>query len=425
MRIVLLARIAAASLLSASIMVAVAQPASAAVSISLDNQYGVAFANDDAEWTIWKGCFSYLNGAGQPTTIGPGYIGRVIRNGVVLLNDEAGPQGGLNAMRGGLGTFGFHYARGWRPFALESSPFTTEIGGRTCSNGSSQGVYRVDIRQGPYVSGGVGVFDVTVWIRDNWGRTFRGPDSDGDGIGDAGVKLDYDIRVYNSVIKQWASVTTYFQQNWEGDAFVKEPKFTGSAPNSQAGYKRIAIFHGSDGWQRVRTFTGNLPVGSRHDYDDDRLRVRYDYGTDTTSASPCGVNYPCLNVLFRATPPGGGWTFWENGNSGIDAWAVRSHGRANVNDVDQPNANPNNGLPYSWNCNSDTYSPPSPLDQGVRGWEFGGTSGGAYQPYSNVMTLATGWEGGRGAFDCEPLYRTFGVDEGFTVEMNYSINDGW
>jgi hypothetical protein len=400
------------------------QPAFAAVNVVLDNQYGTTFANDDAEWTIWKGCYSYYNGSGQLTTIGPGYIGRVVRNGVVLLNDEAGPPGGLNARRGGLGTFGFHYARGWRQFAFENSPFTTDIDGRQCSNGGSQGVYRVDVRQGPYVSGGVGVFDLTVWIRDSWGRTYRGPDSDGDGIGDAGVKLDYDIRVYDSVIKMWASVTTYFQQNWEGDPYVKEPKFTGSAPNTQAGWSRIAIFHGSDGQQRMRTYTGNLPQGSRHDYDNDRLRVRYDFGLDATGSAYCSTYAPCLNALFRATPPGGGWTFWENGNYGLDGWAVNSHYRPTVADVDQPNSNSNNGLPYSWDCNS-SYYPPSPIDQGVRGWEFGGTSGGAYQPYSNVMTLATGWEGGRGAFDCEPTSRMFGVDEGYTVEMNFSVNDGW
>lgn len=426
MQVSVIGRIAAVGLLSASIMVGVAQPASAVSIVDPNNPYGVDFINSDGQWTIWKGCFSYTNGAGQPTTIGPGYIGRITRNGRILLNDEAGPQGGLNARRGGLGTFGFHYARGWRPFAFENSPFTTDIDGRTCSNGSSKGVYRVDVRQGPYVSGGVGVLDLTVWMRDNWGRTFRGPDSDGDGIGDAGIRLDYDIRVYESVIKQWASVTTYFQQNWEGDAFVKEPKFTASAPNTQAGWTRIAVFHGWDGWQNPRTHTGNRPLGGQHNYNNDRLRVRYDYGTTPDNAtSACGTNYPCLNIVFRATPPGGGWTFWENGSYGLDAWAVRSHNRTPVHDVDQPNSNPNNGLPYSWDCNSPGYYPPSPIAQGVRGWEFGGTSGGDYQPYSNITTLATAWEGGRGAFDCEPTSRQFAVDEGYTVELNYSINDGW
>ncbi|HZM80563.1 MAG TPA: hypothetical protein VFC19_32905 [Candidatus Limnocylindrales bacterium] len=415
-------RVLATLVLAAPMVVMSGQPAQAVTIVDPNNPYGVDFINNDGQWTVWKGCFSYINGSGQLTTIGPGYFGRLIRNNVVLFNDEAGPPGGLNAMRGGLGTFGFHYARGWRPYALENSPFTTDIDNRQCSNGHSQGVYRVDVRQGPFISGGVGVLDLTVWIRDNWGRTFRGPDSDGDGIGDAGIRLDYDIRVYESVIKQWASVTTYFQQNGEGDAYVKEPKFTGTVPNSQAGWRRIAIFHGTNGLERMRTFTGNLPVGSRHDYDNDRLRVRYDFMTDSTSTGgACSTTAPCLNVLFRATPPGGSWNFWESGGaSGLDAWAVRSDSRPAVNTVDQPNSNPNNGLPTSWDCNGS-----SPIGQGVRGWEFGGTSGGQFQPYSKIMTLATGWEGGRGAFDCEPLYRVFGVDEGFTVEMNYSVNDGW
>jgi len=279
--------------------------AGAAVWVALDNQYGVAFANDDAEWTIWKGCYSYTNEYGQPTTIGPGYIGRVTRNGAVLLNDEAGPQGGLNGGQGGLGTFGFHFTRGNPYFAVEGNPFTTDISGRHCSVRGSQGVYQTDVRQGPYVSGGVGVFDLTIWIRDNWGRTWYGPDSDGDGIGDAGVKLDYDIRVYDSVIKQWATVTTYFQPNWAGRAFVKEPKFVGGAPNSNAGWRRIALFGGGDGLRFIRTYTGNHPgsCAACHAADDDRLRVRYDFGTDTTSNSACADSWPCLNILFRAVPP--------------------------------------------------------------------------------------------------------------------------
>src|SRR6266542_1762981 len=401
--------------------------AGAAVWVALDNQYGVAFANDDAEWTIWKGCYSYTNEYGQPTTIGPGYIGRVTRNGAVLLNDEAGPQGGLNGGQGGLGTFGFHFTRGNPYFAVEGNPFTTDISGRHCSVGGSQGVYQTDVGQGPYVSGGVGVFDLTIWIRDNWGRTWYGPDSDGDGIGDAGVKLDYDIRVYDSVIKQWATVTTYFQPNWAGRAFVKEPKFVGGAPNSNAGWRRIALFGGGDGLRFIRTYTGNHPgsCAACHAADDDRLRVRYDFGTDTTSNSACADSWPCLNILFRAVPPGGNWTFWENGFWGLDGWANDAHYQQYANPDDQPNLDENNGPPYSWDCNSPSYYPASPLAQNVRRWEIFGASGGEYQPYSRVATLATGWEGGRGAYDCEPLYREPGVGNSYSVEMDYSINSGW
>jgi hypothetical protein len=41
------------------------------------------------------------------------------------------------------------------------------------------------------------------------------------------------------------------------------------------------------------------------------------------------------------------------------------------------------------------------------------------------MLLATGWEGGRGAYDWESTYRSFKRDVSYRVEMTYSINDGW
>jgi hypothetical protein len=204
-------------------------------------------------------------------------------------------------------------------------------------------------------------------------------------------------------------------------------------PNSQVGYRRISVYGGTSGTEPIKTLTGNLPQGSRHSYENNRLRIRYDFGTtDAIGSHGCnGTIKPCLNVLFRAVPPGGGWSLWEGAAGGLDRWALDAASLAPLMQEDQPNSKPENGLNYSWHCNGDdrtapfTNPPASPNAQGVRGWEFGGLSGGAYQPYSYVGTLATAWEGGRGAFDCEPLYRPFQYGKSYSVEMDYSIDAGW
>ncbi len=404
-----------------------------------DNDAGgdaATFRNDDGTWTIWKRCTG---------TVGPGYVGRLVSGGKTILNDNLGAPGGLNAGRGGLGTFGVHYTRGRGPgegyYALEGWPFVYELSGRTCSNGSSPGVYQVDRRDGPIVRSGVGHYDLTVWIRDQWGRTSAGPDSDSDGIGDAGIRIDYEIRVYRSVVKQWATVTNYFAHNFEGYPFAKEPKFTGSLPNSQAEYTRIAIFGGIDGMTFIKAFGQDKPIGGLHSGENNRLRVRYDFATSGLGTAPHGCNgtiKPCLNVVFKAVNPAtGASTFWEQAagsNFGLDKWAtdVAGSSEPRVNREDQPNANQNNGLPNSWNCNatSDTTAPFDTPEEStsytsVRRWEFGGDNAGPnFSKYSRIMTLATGWEGGRGGFDCESTYRVF-PSRTYKVEMRYSVDSGW
>jgi hypothetical protein len=392
----------------------------------------VTFRNLDGEWSIWKTC--YTNGT---DTVGPGYIARLTASGALIFDDFNGPSGEVNNIRGGLGGFGAHYSRGPGQSPLESRPpgYTDDITGRTCYFATGRpGVYAVTIREAPTIDPyGTGVFGLTVWLRDMVGQTGYGPDSDGNGVGDAGIKLDYDFRIYGSVIYHWATVTTYFAQVGNDAAWVKEPKFVANLRQSQAGYTRISLFRtGTEpsvmthGQTTVGpTLTGNFPDGGRHSGDDNRLRVRYDFGNTTDPNSPrCG---PCLNVLFRSSPgPGvhGAWGFWENGSIGLDRWALDASLMPGLMESDQANSNPNHGFPYSWDCNAGAN--PMPSNGGVRRWEFHGAStGGNYTPYTRVGTLATGWEGGRGAFDCEPLSRPFEVGRSYSVRMDYSVNDGW
>jgi hypothetical protein len=409
------------------------------VSIIENDSNLVTFRNQDGDWTIWKVCSSPQGGP----TVGPGYIAKLVTPSpgrITVLNDWAGAPGGLNGMRGGLGAFGLHYARGTPPFDLDNSNTVADMTGRNCYSSvpGGQGVYRVDIAQGPLVDGsGTGVFDLNVWIRDEWGNTGYGPDNDGNSIGDAGLKLSYVLRFSPSVVKHWSTVTSYFSQNGVGRPFAKEPKFTGSLPNTAAGYKRIAVFGGTNGLTFLRAFMGTRGMGGWHSDELERLRVRYDFA-DTTDggADPhCqGTISPCLNVLFRAIPPSGPWRFWEQpagSNAGLDKWATDVDGTTRANAEDQPNALKGNGLPYPWNCNatSDATAPfNSPEEstryQEVRRWEFGGINPG--NGYTQLMMLANGWEGGRGNRDCESTSMQFPAPgTSYSVEMDYSIDAGW
>ena len=425
-------------------------PPPPAVSIVDNNPSYVTFRNPDGDWTVWKACSSVPNGA----TVGPGYIAKLVTpdpGRITVLNDNAGAPGGLNAMQGGPGAFGLHYARGNPPFDLESSSANsaTDLTGRHCSwsgtNPGPKGVYRVDLLQGPLVSGGVGIFDLTVWIRDYWGDTGYGPDDPAqpNGIGDAGLKITYQLRVYGSpsVVKLWAGLTTYFGPNGAGTPFAKESKFSGSLPNTTMGYRRIAVFGGADGMTFLRAYNGTHAQGSIHSYEDNRLRVRYDFAPDTTAGSDplCSASSPCMNLVYRAILPSGSPGFWEKpagSNGGLDKWAtdvaLASHPTwPRVDTVDHANVNPGAGLNYPWNCNATTdktapFANPEESTgvQAVRGWEFGGIDPG--NGYTQLMMLANGWEGGRSFLDCESTSMKFpSPGTSYSAEMDYSLNNGW
>jgi hypothetical protein len=415
------------------------------VSIIENDSNLVTLRNQDGDWTIWKVCSSPQGGP----TVGPGYIAKLVTPSpgrITVLNDWAGGPGGLNGMRGGLGAFGVHYARGTPPFDLEASNTVADMTGRSCyvpfPSGEGQGVYAVTFVQGPLIDGnGNGVFDLNVWIRDRLGNTGYGPDNDGNSIGDAGLQVSYQLRIMPSVVKHWATVTTYFSQNGAELPFAKEPKFTGSLPNTAAGYSRIAVFGGANGLTFLRAFMGTHSQGGWHSDELERLRVRYDFGTDLTNSDPhCqGTISPCLNVLFRAMPPSGPWRFWEQpvgSNAGLDKWAtdvaIEDHPTwPRADSEDHPNQLVGNGLPYPWNCNatSDTKEPFSAPEestryQDVRRWEFGGINPG--NGYTQLMMLANGWEGGRGNRDCESTSMQFPAPgTSYAVEMDYSIDAGW
>jgi hypothetical protein len=397
------------------------------------NEYGVTFGNNDGQWVIYTGCFGPTKRGGGDVTVGPGYIARVVLDKptpdgqTTLVDDERGPgsvNGVLNAPGyGGLGAFGWHHARGHSPFALGPNE-AWNIDGRHCAEDNAGfGVVGAQVVAGPTVTAaGVGVLAIDVFFTDGW-----------TGSNNPLMRVRYRYRVKADVVKMWAVATQHCPNGICGDAppaFIKEPKFVAAV--NGGGYSRVSVLNhqgalasNSVSGTPYCAWMGTNPVASTGQCDANyRTRARFDYGTandvvngrcDTTSRS-------CLNVVMRAYPVTGsddvtvGKTSsrWEGTGQGLDAWALLASAREPVASADSPAGN------ATWSCHGGDPSAPR-----MRRWELigGPKSSGQYQSASVYFPA---WEGGTGAYDCEPLSRRFGPDgESFAVHAQYSINAGF
>ncbi len=80
------------------------------------NTTAIQFRNADGIWTIYKQCLDRTSD-GRRHTVGPGYVARLERSSTPIVDDYRGrtdtwSPGFINAVNGGLGTFGWHHARG-------------------------------------------------------------------------------------------------------------------------------------------------------------------------------------------------------------------------------------------------------------------------------------------------------------------------
>lgn len=423
------------------------------------------FRNADGIWTIYRRCFDRVSG-GLRYTVGPGYVARLSRNNVRLVDDyhartDAWSPGYINAVNGGLGAFGLHYARGSAGETPGGDDVTTPavetsvgrtvpaIEGRMCpSKNQGAGVYSVAISGPSRISNTHVAFTMDVWLRDQWGGTGVGPG--GNGL----LRIRYRYSFYRSSVKVWMGVSTYARPNVAGTPFVKEPKFA-AVTRPFGTFSRISVFAGPTGTEFIRGVTFGEPPGdpvlrTEHTADPARKRVRWDNGTSPTDEQPgiaCSSSNVCLNAVMRAyDAPGGnvvrnGPTYgWEGSGHGLDQWAVRS--------VCQPSDCRLKSYPRDTTSDLVVTScgvPPvdrdgngqisdveraiasegaAPSDDAVRRWEHGGFKSGTL--YQDSFTFFTGWEGGRGPTDCEPLQRAFGPQgESYGVFASYSVNDGW
>lgn len=425
----------------------------------------VKFRNADGVWTIYRRCHDRLVG-GFRYTVGPGYIARLIRNNVRLVDDfhartDTWSPGYINAVNGGLGAFGLHYARGVPGQTQAGDDVTTSgeergtgrevpaIEGRMCpSKNLGAGVYNVAMSPPSRISSTHVTFSMDVWLRDQWGGTGFGPG--GNGL----LRIRYRYSFYRSSVKVWMGVVTYAKPNTAGTPFVKEPKFA-AVTRPFGTFSRISVFVGPNGTDFLKGITFGEPPGdpvlrTDHTAEPARRRVRWDNGTSPTSEQPstaCSSSNVCLNAVMQAyDAPGGnvvrhGPTYpWEGSARGLDLWAVRTvcnpgdcrlksyardtRGDLVVTSCEVPPVDLNGDGQISEVERAIASEGAAPSDDGVRRWEHGGfKSGGLYQ---DSFTFFNGWEGGRGPYDCEPLQRAFGPQgQGYGVFASYSVNDGW
>ncbi len=471
-----------------------------------------SFTNCDGTWDIYRDCFDDFEQGGR-FTVGPGYIAHMKPPGLnsrPLVRDDrirttlddlsTGPTsfGPLGGMNGGLGTFGFHYARSTNPPGqVPSSRDVTRdplpqseadvtsvpdgvrnarkvpvIEGRQCAgkNGNANyGVYAVTHPPKLNSSGapnnprfdsqGNVRFAVSVWFRDEWGNTGFGPNADGDTnqTGDALARVTYTYIFQSNVVRAWMVVTTFSSTSDGAFRYIKEPKFV--AVLRGGGFSRLKVFGGAKGGlalpnkknnrSEVRdgsVFGSTEPLRPRQIGYNDRTRVQWDYGSDACS------NNNCFNAVMRAYPvvattTGGArigraaplWEQTEDLNkhlgSGLDWWARESgakrlsRGKAYPRDTE---------IETLWPC-TEAKTKPSPIDTAIasehastnivirRRWEIGGWKATATSvPFVLSGAIFSGWNGGRGPWDCEPLQVKFPDGfESFGTFASYSIGPGW
>lgn len=450
----------------------------------------IKFRNADGVWWIYKRCFDRTAGDFR-YNVGPGYIARLRRgeppNTVSYVDDfrgrrDTGRPGYMNAVNGGLGTFGWHHARGpVNATPAGDDPTTTDtreqargrpspgfaIEGRMCANSNANyGVHGRSFAGPNRVSSTRVDFTVDIFFRDARGNT-------GYGINSHSLsRVRYRYTFLRSSVRVWISVLLYPRTNVGGVPFVKEPKF--SALIRGGGYTRMATFRGETGEELFTGVMEGIPdctlqptcvLPTEQTGDPGRKRVRWDYGNlDEQTREPvgdpgCSTANPCFNAVMRSyrTPANGNIlrnqsaSPWEGARRGLDGWAIESssesRGRAYPRDTDgdvQVTSCKVPGPIPDYNQNGDTTDDDydesvhsqnaSPKDQNVRNWEHGGWKDPDpnsqpfrnQNPYQAAMTLFNGWEGGRGPFDCEPLQRAFpSSQEAWGTFASFSLNDGW
>jgi hypothetical protein len=389
------------------------------------NQWGVTFINNDATWVVYKDCFGMNYRGGTNLTVGPGYIARVTRkDGVKIVEDERKlwtpsptDPGKFLEPGGGLGGFAWHHARGPLSGFQFSNNNAWPIEGRYCFSDLGFGVHRTVVSGPTKFSDTEAGLEMDVYFRE-WcsSRDI--------------MRVTYKYRVYPSVVKLWVLVTELddgcVAYAPDALAFIKEPKFV--AKVLPANYTRLQVFKNDNTLAENQqesnqcSWLGANPQADTRQCDNDRrARFRWDYGTTVTGAGNCGsvTSNPCLAVVGRAydnashLPLFGTTYLWEKSGRGIDHWAVVSTppARAQANTVDGPEG----GGFHPGTCNR-------PLNGELeRRWELTGGPG-----WGGFTGLMHGWEGGTGAYDCEPQSVRFGPqNESWGMHFQFSINDGW
>jgi hypothetical protein len=392
------------------------EPAAVPGVVVVHDEDAVVATNDHGEWTVRLAC----RGDGA-TTVGPGYVSRLVAaDGSVLVEDE-GPPAPLNDPGfGGLGAFAWHHARGRAGSLRLDHDNAWEVSGRICAEdtgGFGVSAARLlepprsgaDERGDPFVG-----FAVEVELADAWTHP------------EPLVRVRYRYRVHREAVRSWVAISQLCPEGQCGDtpelAFVKEPKLAaGLRSDSPLPYARAAVFDEA-GELRCIYVSGGPAEGPVLETGQcahpGRTRVRFDAGTATSGAEGGCDRIRCLDVVMRAYPaqdgdvvPGGDWAPWAGAGHGLDAWAEAAGGRPAALDHDTPSVD---GV--VWDCHGG-----GPAGDLLRRWETIARLDGEGRHLA-LGVLFTAWQGGRGGYDCEPLLRTFGPEgETWGVYAEYAL----
>ena len=430
----------------------IATAATPGVRIVGDDARSVSFQNADGKWTMFKDCFG-PRAHGSNATVGPGYVARVERdnrNGTftTILDDERLYRSINSPAAGGLGTFGSHVAsKNGIGSALQALTFDRAwwVDGRRCADddwiearnlaagATGIGVSGARVVQAPTVTRGVGRLAVDVDFRDNQSATPL-------------FTVRYRYRILRSSVSLWTTLTTTqaFASRLE---FIKEPKYGFSI--SGGGYRRISVLTRRGGLARnaipsnhTKTVGGDPRLcywaggaGSndrvtRTGQCDADARYRVSFGFDGSKKardrSTAAARSLALNVVgmsaSRPDDAGAPTRLFEQParGYGLGAWGetVRT---ARAGTVQQYASGDSSMGGAKWGCHVG-----GPNERAF--WQRWELIGGVKTPagdYTAASALLKGWDGGTGAYDCEPLSihdsRTVRVGNFFSL----SVGPGW
>ena len=253
----------------------------------------IVLSNDAGDWSVWK---RLVWSAGGKRVVGPGYVGRFEpRGGLPPLVDDFRASGAINDPRfGGLGGFGWHHARAGRG--------AWDIDGRLdAARNGGFGVARASVVEPASVAAdGTGRVGVRVEFRDGWQ--------------DPVMAVTYRYLVAPRLVISLIDVEQRWQEDGEGQAFVKEPKLVAAVAPAY----RLVDVYGATGQLVRRIDVGNLSepwkqtaqIGAH-----DRQRVAF------VGAAPLRLTVTMQAWNGNEAQP------WFGSGAGFDGWAEAAQRR--------------------------------------------------------------------------------------------------
>ena len=324
----------------------------------------VVLSNADGDWSVWKQLAWSADGQ---RVVGPGYVGRLERRGGLppLVDDFRAP-GTINDPRfGGLGAFGWHHARAGRG--------VWDIDGRLdASRNEGFGVARAYVVDPPSLTAdGTGSVGVRVEFRDGWQ--------------DPVMVVTYRYLVEPQLVMCHVEVEQRWQEDGQGQAFVKEPKLVAAVAPA---YPMVDVY-GSGNELLRRIDISNLSEPT--------IQTAQIGAHDRQAIAFVGAVPLRLTVTMHAWN-GDQVVPWYGSGAGFDGWAETAQRRPAYSEL---------GASYCLGA----------VGGLRRRWEV---AAGLDDPALSCLFHA--WEGGSGFTDCMDASRAFGpAGETWSLVATYRV----